>query len=135
MNEDASENLIFVDPAALCQLEIPVSDLSCSLDFYESVLGWKAVPAEIFDYAVMTISEDSRYGIALKRVPSFQSHGEHVLVYFRTDLLEEVLVKAGEKGGRIVNKLRVIAGFGVAAVFADPDGNRIGLFHRQATLD
>ena len=117
-----------VDPTALCQIEIPVSDLPRALQFYESVLGWQANPAEIHEYALLSVPDHSQFGISLKQVSEFRSRGEHVLIYFRCRTLERILDRAVASGGSAVGWPRVVPGIGTAAVLADPDGNRIGLF-------
>ena len=54
-----------VDPLGLCQIDLPVTDAPKALAFYENVLGWPAVPAEIHSYIVLAVPPACRFGVAL----------------------------------------------------------------------
>ena len=52
-----------IDPTELCQIEIPVSDIEISLEFYSEVLGWHATPTEIHNYHILEVPKDCKFAL------------------------------------------------------------------------
>ncbi len=118
-----------VDPGRLCQLEIPVDDLSRALAFYEKVFGWRPVPAEIHEYVVMAVPDSCPFGISL--VPRRGATGGGGIVpYFAVDDAEAVAAAALAHGGRRRFGPMALAGYGIVYQLEDSEGNRLGLYAR-----
>lgn len=124
-----------VSPNNLCQIEIVVQDLKRSVDFYEQVMGWLRVPAEIHDYAVLQVPEDCPFGISLvpsrMRDPAAEQYVSRATIYFTVENPQSIVDKAKEFGGSFVFGPKKLPGYGACYQIADPDGQRIGLFERK----
>ncbi len=125
-----------VSPLNLCQIEIVVQDLRRSIDFYEAVLGWACVPAEMHDYAVLTVPDDCPYGISLvpaKRddKPTEERYASRATLYFRVQEPKTIAQRAKEFGGAVIFGPKKLPGYGLCYQIADPDGQRLGLFGEQ----
>jgi predicted enzyme related to lactoylglutathione lyase len=117
--------MTLVDPAKLCQIEIPVSNLDISLAFYENVLGWKRSPIEIHNYIVLDTA-NCNFGIAL--IPGQTGPRGGVTLYFESQDPERILGLVTQFGGKVIFGPRVLPGYGTIYQFQDPDGQRFGLF-------
>lgn len=120
-----------LDPATLCQIEIPVSDMPRALAFYEAVFGWRAAPAELHEYVVLEVPDDCPFGLALVPRRSAGSSGEATL-YFATNVPEEICKRAVAHGGTKRLGPMTLPGYGTIFQIEDPEGCRWGLFQRGA---
>ncbi len=107
----------------ICYLEIPTADIPRSVRFFQHVFGWstrqRGDGATAFDDAVGEVSGSWVTGRPPSRMPG-------LLVYVMVDSVAETLDKIVRAGGRIVQPL---TGSGeTIAMFADPDGNVLGLY-------
>jgi len=112
----------------ICYLEIPTSDAPRSIRFYQSVFGWKTRQrgdgATAFDDAVGEVSGSW----VTDRAPSTDPG---LLLYIMVDDAAATSEAVIEHGGRIVRPL----GFNSRekiALFADPDGNVLGLYQEPS---
>lgn len=120
-----------VSPAAICQIEIPVSDLQASLQFYEHVFGWRRSPAEIQEYIVLeSPDQDAAIGISLipGATPTGRNGHAHTVLYFKVNDPEEIATRAVTWGGSKRFGPRKIPSYGEIWRITDPDGNQFGLF-------
>ena len=108
----------------ICYLEIPTTDTSRSIHFYESVFGWhtrhRGDGAMAFDDGVGEVS-----GSWISDRPPSSEPG--LLLYIMVDSVAETSEAITANGGRIVRPL----GFHpheLIALFADPDDNVLGLY-------
>lgn len=116
-----------VDPANLVQLEFQVSDLETASAFYEKVMGWTAVPAEMHDMLVMDVGSDCPYGISLRRKKNADiKHG--LIPYFSHEDPEEIFEQVSLYGGKKKSGPIALPSYGSVWFIADPDGQTIGLF-------
>jgi predicted enzyme related to lactoylglutathione lyase len=119
---------MMIDPTALCQIEIQVSDLSRSIEFYREVFGWQPVPAFIHEYVVLDVPEHCQFGVSLVPQPNLgRCHGNAVRLYFRVSDAPLILERASTFGGQRLPG-RSLPGYGRVEVVTDPDGNAFGLF-------
>ena len=119
---------VFVTPDSLCQIEIYVSSLGVSLEFYEKVFGWKKVPAYMHNLCVLDV-KDSKIGVAL--VPSITKANQKSTLFFRVESaadVEQILKIAEKLTGKKPKRGRFLPGFGTVTYVIDPDGHRLGLF-------
>ena len=122
-----------VRPDALVQIEIHATDLERSKAFYEAVFGWKAVPAEIYNYLVLDVPRDCPWGVSI--VPTtgpIKTNGQIVL-YFQVDDATRVAELAERHGGAKRFGPTNLKAYGDIWQIADPDGHRFGLFEKQIT--
>lgn len=114
--------------------EIPVSDLSRAVTFYERVLGSKL---DLHDFgglkmAWFPMSQDApgAAGTLVKHeayVPSYDG----TLVYFSVPDIDETLRRIQSSGGKILNEKTSIGEYGFVAHFEDTEGNRVALHSRE----
>ncbi len=119
-----------IDPTKLCQIEIQVTDLKKSLEFYEEVMGWRAVPAEIHLVTVLEVPSSCSFGISLVSSPHQRGPqtGSSLTLYFAHEDPEQILAKAGRWGGKVRFGPKKLPGYGHIYQIEDPNGVRFGLF-------
>ena len=123
-----------VSPLGLCQIEIQVSDLAASLEFYDKVFGWPAVPAEIHGVTILQVPEECPFGISLvtgRHDASVQKG--RIVLYFAVDDPKSVADRGGMYGGRLRFGPKKLAGYGTIYQLEDPAGIRWGLFKKAVT--
>ena len=120
----------YVDPRRLCQIEILVSDLKRSVAFYDEALGWKPAPAQLHDFVVLSVPDDCPFGIGLRSGIPEKTNGNQVVLYFAADHPQAVIQRVGSCGGHPVFGPNHLPGYGYIWQFADPDGNRFGLYSK-----
>lgn len=114
------------DGAAVVHFEIGVRDGDRSRRFYSQLFGW-------------AIDVDDRNGYGMVRTGSYSGIGGGIIaappgapswvtIYVAVRDLDTALGRARELGGRTVTEPTDIASGMAFAMFADPDGNVIGLF-------
>ncbi|MEM8555053.1 MAG: VOC family protein [Pseudomonadota bacterium] len=111
-------------------IEIPVSDLSDGIAFYQSVTGGRLDrlmmgPQEV----AVLMCNDPKMGVSANLVqgqPSGDGKGPtvHVMV---AGVLEDAMARAADAGGRVLSEPIPIPE-GRFAYIHDPDGNSIALF-------
>ncbi|TCC30723.1 VOC family protein [Kribbella speibonae] len=107
--------------------EIGGPDLGRMASFYGDLFGWQLQPAGP-EYSLVPAGADGIGGGLL------QTSGEmppYVTVYVAVDDLRAMLDRAVALGAKTVVEPTEIPGIGWFALFADPDGNTIGLLRQQ----
>ena len=108
----------------ICYLEIPATDVSKSVAFYETVFGWKirrrGDGSTAFDDGVGEVSGTWVTG----RAPS---DGPGILIYIMVDSVEKTIEAIRAHGCEIVQPIGVDAPE-ITARFRDPAGNIFGLY-------
>lgn len=120
-----------IDPTKLCQIEIQVSDMERSLEFYREVFGWKKVPAEMFEYAVLEVPPECTFGISLIPSLAFGATNSRLVLYFSVSTeaaIKDIMARAKQWGGSAVFGPKRVPGRGMIYQVADPDGQRFGLY-------
>jgi predicted enzyme related to lactoylglutathione lyase len=120
-------------------VEIKTRSARDTAHFYESLFGWKVIQREtadgfdvwIFDTGGEPRAENLRRGGIWER-PREDPLG--VVVYIVVDDIEAILQRARELGGKVIaGKTR--QGPAYRAYFADPSGNRWGLWEEKAVAE
>ncbi len=111
--------------------EIPVNDLERAEKFYRNVFDFE-FESEIIDNYEMVLFPfyDEEKGIsgALAKGDVYKPSNEGVIIYFRTDDIEETLKKVIEQQGKILYPIVKNEKYGFSvAEFEDSEGNRIAL--------
>ena len=113
----------------ICYLEIPATDISRSVAFYQSVFGWRIRErgdgATAFDDGVGEVS-----GAWVTGRPPSPNPG--LLLYIMVDSVAATSEAVAAHGGRIVQPLGVHP-HELIALFADPDGNVLGLYQEPGS--
>ncbi|HFK5560489.1 VOC family protein [Elizabethkingia anophelis] len=111
--------------------EIPVNDLQRAVKFYSAIFNF-IFEKEIMDGYEMAFFpfEETKSGVtgALVKGDVYKPTKNGVILYFKTDSIENILKKVLEYGGSILYPKTLNEKFGFAvAEFEDSEGNRIAL--------
>ena len=97
--------------------------------FYGELFGWQVVaPPEMGGYGL--VDTGAGEGAVGGGIGPSQAPGDAgVKIYIRVDDLDGFLARAQELGGMpLVSPMDLPGDFGRIAIFADPDGNPVGLW-------
>ncbi len=108
-------------------IEIPSRDPKVNARFYGDAFGWKLDHAPEADYWMFATEGGPGGGFPGTEGPSGSKVGE-VLIYIETDDIEASLAKIASLGGKTLMPKTEITGMGWYAFFADPSGNKVGLY-------
>ena len=117
------ENLISI-------VEIPVTDFSRAVTFYQSVLGVKIEEMEMDDVKMGVFpSNGETVNVVLAKGKDYQPANGGALVYLNAGKdLKLVLDKISKNGGKVIIPKTVISPeMGFFALFIDTEGNKLGL--------
>lgn len=102
-----------------------VSNMDRAVDFYQNALGLKL----LFKREDWSEFEIGGQRFALRKVgnsPQNSMPGGAV-ISFQAEPIEDVIASLKKRGTPFIEELRVFD-YGKLATFADPDGNRVGLY-------
>jgi hypothetical protein len=106
--------------------EIAGKDRKKSEQFYSQLFGWEIKTHEGMDYGMVSAAGPNSIGGGIGPTPP--GAGPYVTFYVMVDDIKTHLAKAEKLGARTCLPETPIPGVGSCAMFADPDGNMIGLF-------
>ncbi len=106
-------------------IEISAKNLDAASKFYTDLFGWKVDFLPEMNYT--TFEPGEGVGGGFNPVTAENPAGT-VIVYIGTDDIEATLAKIAQLGGKTLVPKTEIPGMGWFAIFADPTGNKIGLF-------
>lgn len=110
---------------AFCHIEINTTNLKRAEKFYGDLFGWKINSEMMSNYSLFECPSPPGGGIAqVEKV----NPGDSLMFYVEVDDIPKYLSKAANLGGKEVTPKTDIPNVGWFGVFADPDGNKIGLF-------
>jgi uncharacterized protein len=115
--------------APVAFFEVSSPDSGRAQRFYGELFGWQvAVDPGMGGYGLVdTAAGEAAIGGGIGPVEEGNPAG--VRIYVRVDDLEAALGRAEELGGtRLVSPTDLPGGYGRFALFADPDGNTVGLW-------
>jgi predicted enzyme related to lactoylglutathione lyase len=112
--------------APVVHWEISSGDYKKAQAFYQQVFDWKIQEHEGMPYALVAPEGEGSIGGGIGATQEGQ--GPSITFYVSVDDLQAYLDKAEAAGGKAVMPPTPIPGVGSCAMFADPDGNVIGLF-------
>lgn len=111
--------------APVMHFELAARDRARLADFYSRLLGWKSIDQPGFGYTLVQTSDGRGIDGGVRELgPS----GPGVLVYAQVDDVDRVLANALALGAFLVQEPYDVPAIGRFAVFADPEGNRTGLW-------
>jgi hypothetical protein len=110
----------------IVHVELSATDPAKSSAFYGDVFGWKIVHDARFDY-YMFDAEGGPGGGFVKPGNEMYKEGD-VVCYIETDDIDATLKKIESLGGKTLAPKMEIPDTGWMAFFADPGGNRMGLY-------
>ena len=110
--------------------EIPVTDMPRAIAFYKAVFNF-TFEVENIDHNEMALFPfvETQAGIsgALAKGEIYKPTKEGVIIYFKTENIEQTLQLAVDNGAKILYP-KTNNGVGLVAEFEDTEGNRIALF-------
>lgn len=116
----------------ITHVDIPVSDLAQASSFYGEVFGWQISTSPGFeDYPMWQAPNKISGGGLAPRSEGFTQPRSTVEV----DSIEETLAKVEQIGGSVLMGKTPISDTSWWAIFADPDGNQIGLYEGITNVD
>jgi predicted enzyme related to lactoylglutathione lyase len=116
-------------PVVHFEIGSPRPDLARA--FYEDLFGWSITTDAASGYGL--IETGAADGIGGGLMPAGDDMPPYVTLYVAVPDLEAVLRKAEELGAKRLVEPTPVPGMGAFAIFADPDGNAIGLLRMDAT--
>ncbi len=109
---------------SIVHIEIPAADQRAAARFYQEAFDFETNPVPDMDY---TTFMTGNVGGGFPTAGTMATVGE-VLVYLSSDDIEGDLRKVEDLGGKTVTPKMEIPNMGWFAIFADPTGNKIGLY-------
>jgi predicted enzyme related to lactoylglutathione lyase len=113
---------------AILHIEFKSSDFARTSDFYAKLFDWHTEQNASGSYMKADSADGPSGGWV--RADLVQSPGP--IAYLPVDDLPAKLDAVERAGGRVLVRSMPFAGGGEVALFADPDGNVLGLWHRKA---
>lgn len=109
----------------ITHIDIPVSDTARATDFYGALFGWQIRELPGFEgYPMWRAPNEISGGGLGPRGEGFTQPRSYVEV----DSIDDTLAAAVERGAQVVMDKQEITPTSWWAIFADPDGNHIGLY-------
>lgn len=113
--------------------EIPVNDIDRAINFYKAVFRFD-FDKENIDNNEMALfpfaDENSGISGALAKGEIYKPTKDGVVIYFKTDNIDETLKLTTSNGGQILYP-KTDNGIGLVAEFEDTEGNRIALYQSK----
>jgi predicted enzyme related to lactoylglutathione lyase len=111
--------------------DIPIDDPDRAVVFYNEVFDWGLQRWGQMDYWTTADRPGDGIGGALGRR---EEPAETVTIYIGVDDIDTTLAAIEAAGGRRLSERMPIPTVGWMALFADPEGNRIGLFQADPSV-
>jgi predicted enzyme related to lactoylglutathione lyase len=114
----------------ITHIDIPVADLGSAAAFYSDLFGWQiAEPPGFEGYPMWQAPNGISGGGLAPRSEGFDQPRSYVEV----DSIDDTLEKVRAAGGAVLMEKSPISDTSWWAIFADPDGNHVGLY--EGTTD
>jgi uncharacterized protein len=113
-------------PQPVVHFEISTKNLAKSNEFYGKLFDWNISQYPGMEYGMVAAAGEKSIGGGIGPVQPGDT--TCVTIYVQVDDLQAYLDKATKLGGKAIVPPTPIPGIGAFAMFADLDGNRIGLF-------
>ena len=112
-------------PNPITHFEIVAKDAKKSQEFYKGVFGWQINANNPMNYGL--VDTETGRGINGGVVGAGPGMSTGVTIYVEVDDLQAYLNKVQRLGGRTLVPPTVVPGMVTFALFADTDGNAVGL--------
>lgn len=113
---------------SIVHVEIPGIDPAAASTFYAELFDWRIQVDPTMDYHMFQVEPGPAGGFVKVGEAGMEYKVGEVLIYVSTDDIDATLAKAEKLGGKTLVSKTEIPQVGWFAFFADPTGNRIGLF-------
>ena len=113
---------------AIVHIEFKSSDFERTAAFYATLFDWRTEQSPSRTYMKLDSSDGPSAGWV--RADLVQAAGP--VTYLQVDDLAATLDAVEKAGGRVLVRSLPFAGGGEIGLFADPDGNVLGLWHRKS---
>ena len=113
---------------AIVHIEFKSSDFERTAAFYAKLFDWRTEQNPSRSYMKLDSSDGPSGGWV--RADLVQAAGP--IAYVPVDDLAATLAAVEKAGGRVLVRSLPFAGGGEIGLFADPDGNVLGLWHRKS---
>lgn len=112
----------------ICHLEIPSKNVADSAAFYGAVFGWETDVRGEGEYGVFRMGDGNEGGFD----PSESPTESGILPYVEVADIPDTLAKIEAAGGKVIRQKTPVGGpHGFYALFADPHGNRLGIWAKE----
>jgi hypothetical protein len=111
---------------AIVHIEFAARDPKAAGKFYADLFGWKVEDMPQMNYVTFAAGEGP--GGGFPAVDDQMVKAGDVLVYISVEDIEATLTRVEKLGGKPLLPKTEIPGIGWFAFFADPTGNRVGLY-------
>ena len=118
-------------PAPIVHLEFRSFDFTRTSAFYAKVFDWQTQLNASSTYMKLDGPEGPGSGLSAGWVRAEVSQAPGPLAYVVVDDLAATLAEVESGGGRVLVPKLPFAGGGEIAIFADPDGNVVGIWVRK----
>lgn len=115
-------------PAEIVHIEFKSANFARTAEFYARLFDWQTEQNGSGSYMKLNGTGGTSGGWI--RADLIQAPAP--IAYLAVDDLEKTLAEVEEAGGRVLVRSQPFAGGGEVALFADPDGNVLGLWRRKA---
>jgi predicted enzyme related to lactoylglutathione lyase len=113
---------------SIVHLDIPATDTAAASKFYADLFDWKLQFEPSFNYHMFQAEPGPGGGfVQVGEAAGDYKLGE-ILIYVSTDDIDATLARVEALGGKTLAPKTEISHTGWFAFFADPAGNRIGLY-------
>jgi len=108
----------------IAHVEIPVSNLQKSAEFYKTLLGWDF---KNFGNGYLLFNPHKGITAGLRESTNI-SKGDSTIFHIHVENIDNIISQVEKLGGKNIRSKTVIPVMGWYALIADIDGNTIGLF-------
>lgn len=112
-------------PNPVVHFEIGGADGAALQQFYSQAFGWEVNAENPMQYGLVE-AQDTGIGGGITAADN-----PGVTVYIEVKDLEAALERVADLGGRTVQEITTIPGMVTMALFADPEGNVVGMVHSE----
>jgi uncharacterized protein len=133
ISKKSVDNIMTKKSNPVVYFEIPVTDMNRAIKFYKSVFHFDFDKENIDNNEMALfpfIDENSGISGALAKGQIYKPTKDGVVIYFKTENIDETLKLATSNGGQILYP-KTDNGIGLVAEFEDTEGNRIALYQSK----
>ncbi|WP_139363513.1 VOC family protein [Flavobacterium sp. LM5] len=131
--KQTDKNIMTKKSNPVVYFEIPVTDINRAIKFYNTVFHFD-FDKENIDNNEMALfpfsDENSGISGALAKGEIYKPTKDGVVIYFKTENIDETIEMAISNGGQILYP-KTDNGIGLVAEFEDTEGNRIALYQTK----
>jgi predicted enzyme related to lactoylglutathione lyase len=131
--KQSDKNLMTKKSNPVVYFEIPVTDIDRAIKFYKAVFHFDFDKEDIDNNKMALfpfVDENSGISGALAKGDIYKPTKNGVVIYFKTENIDESLKLATSNGGKILYP-KTDNGIGFVAEFEDSEGNRIALYQTK----